>query len=182
MEIIRFCNQCGAETHYQIPEGDHRPRAVCSACQTIFYQNPNMISGTLPLYKGRIMLCKRGIEPRYGFWTLPGGFLENGETLAEGALRETEEEACASVNLVRLLSVISLPRVNQVHCFYLADMLNEEYRTTEESIEIRMFRPEEIPWEQIAFKTVAATLRHYLEHRDKDNIPLLETSILPQSF
>lgn len=178
---MKFCSQCGHEVRQEIPEGDHRVRAVCPACHTIHYENPKIIAGTLPVYQGKILICKRGIEPKLGFWTLPGGFMENGESLSEGALRETEEEACCYPEIKQLLSVVSIPVINQVHCFFLAEMNEPRYETTAESTEIQLIDPEELIWDDIAFKTVKATLKHYLQYRhlDMGSLPLLETSISP---
>jgi len=179
---MKHCSNCGQLISTAIPDGDHRERFVCSYCNSIFYDNPRIITGTLPVYDDKIMICKRGIEPRAKYWTIPGGFMENGESMAAGAARETLEEACAEVNVGQLLSAISLPSVNQVHCFYLAEMNNDYFETTPESIEIKLVEVKDIPWDQIAFKTVEYTLRHYIEHKNNNVIPLLETSIKPRTF
>ncbi|WP_428240435.1 NUDIX hydrolase [Gynuella sp.] len=165
---MKFCSECAAPLIVEVPEGDHRPRHVCPKCSTIHYQNPRIIVGTLPVHQGKIMLCRRGIEPRIDLWTLPGGFMENDESLAEGALRETWEESKARVEIEQLISVISLPIVDQVHCFYLANMPIAEYSTTEESTEIELFAPADIPWQEIAFETVKTTLQHYLDSVQQD--------------
>ncbi len=178
---MKFCSNCGHKVNFEIPQGDHRVRAVCPNCFTIHYENPRLITGTLPVYQGKILLCKRGIEPKAGFWTLPGGFMENEESLAEGALRETWEEACCKPVIQQLLSVVSLPPINQVHCFYLAKMETGEFSITPESIEIQLFEINEIPWEDVAFRTVKATLEHYCQFKDlaPGALPLLETAIYP---
>ena len=179
---MKYCSQCGHKVVLKVPEDDHRFRSVCTHCEHIHYENPRVITGTLPLWQGRILLCKRGIEPRLGFWTLPGGFMENGESMVAGALRETVEEACADVIPQQLLSVISLPAVNQIHCFYLAQMKSAEFATTPESTEIQLFDIDDIPWDNIAFRTVGATLRHYCEHRELAVLPLLDSTIIPKTF
>ena len=179
---MKYCSQCGHKVVKRVPEDDHRMRSVCTHCDHIHYENPRMITGTLPVWQGKILLCKRGIEPRLGYWTLPGGFLENDESLIEGALRETLEEACAEVLPTQLLSIISLPSVNQIHCFYLADMTSPDFAITPESTEIALVDLADIPWDDIAFRTVKKTLEHYCKHRDLDTLPLLDTTITPKHF
>lgn len=179
---MNYCSNCGQNVTVIIPDGDHRERFVCPSCNTIFYENPRIITGTLPIYQGKILICKRGIEPRANYWTVPGGFMENGESMSDGAARETLEEACSRVEVGQLLSAISLPSVNQVHCFFLAEMKDDHFEITPESIEIKLIDIEDIPWDEIAFRTVEYTLRHYIEHRTSKTIPLLETSILPKRY
>ncbi len=162
---INFCSQCGTPTHFRVPEGDSLPRAVCDACGQIHYQNPKLVVGTLPVWEGRILLCRRAIEPRYGLWTLPAGFMENNETMAEAALRETREEACARVELGRLYTLISVPHISQIHAIYEARLLDTDFAAGVETLEIALFSAEQIPWEAIAFRTIALTLRHYLADR-----------------
>ncbi len=150
---------------YEIPSGDNRLRAVCRQCKTIHYQNPKLVIGTLPIWNDgnttKILLCKRAIEPRYGFWTLPAGFMENGESTAQGAMRETQEEAGANIELGPLFSVVDVPYVNQVHLFYRATLLDLEFAPGEESLEVRLFDESQIPWSDLAFQTVASTLKWY---------------------
>ena len=161
---MKFCSECGDKVSFEIPDGDNRPRYVCQSCGTIHYSNPRIITGTLPIAPdGRVLLCKRNIEPRRNYWTLPAGFMENDESTLEGALRETFEESKVSCTEGELLSVISLPQFNQVHLFYKTHMPDFTYSTTPESIEVRLFSENEIPWSQIAFKTVAKTLTYYYE-------------------
>ncbi len=178
---MKYCSACATPVVFSIPDGDNMPRYHCPACKAIHYQNPRLITGTLPVLEGRILLCKRNIEPRWGYWTLPGGFMENGETLQEGAARETWEEACNAPDLGQMLTIINLPEFNQVHVFYLAHMTSPEFSPTPESLEVRLFAVEDIPWDELAFRTVSATLRHYVEHRDQGSIPLLETTIMPRN-
>jgi len=160
---MKFCCECSHSVHYEIPEGDNRKRAVCSNCGTIHYENPRIIAGTLPVYEGKILLCKRAIEPRKGFWTLPAGFMEQGESLEEGAARETFEEAGITVTCGQMLSSISVPFISQVHIFFLANMPSAEHAThTTESLEVKLFDAQSIPWDEIAFPTVKKTLQHYL--------------------
>ena len=157
---IRHCRECGAAVAYRVPDdGDTRERAVCPACGTIHYENP------LPVLGERVLLCKRNIEPRWGKWTLPAGFMELEETTAQGALRETDEEAGAQIALGPLFSLISVPRVGQVHLFYLATLLSEQFHPGHETIEARLFTEAEIPWDEIAFRTVRVTLERYFADR-----------------
>jgi len=175
---MNFCSHCGQPVRFDIPDMDNRPRYLCDQCGTIHYQNPRLITGTLPVAPdGRILLCKRAIEPRLGYWTLPAGFMENGETTVEGALRETEEESRVNGRNPTLLSMISLPEFDQVHVFYRVDMPNFEFDTTPESSVVDLFEVGDIPWEEIAFRTVSATLRHFLEHIEADPVPVLNTAV-----
>lgn len=162
---FKFCSACGHQVEFRIPEGDTRERHVCPSCGTIHYQNPRNVVGTVPIWQDRVLLCKRAIEPRLGFWTLPAGFMEIGETTGEGAARETLEEAGAAVEIGALFSMLNVPHVHQVHIFYLADMRSPEFAAGEESLEVRLFTEPEIPWDDIAFPTVAETLRFYFADR-----------------
>jgi ADP-ribose pyrophosphatase YjhB (NUDIX family) len=164
-EPIRFCRACGSAVSYRIPADDNRERAVCSACGTIHYENPTNVVGTVPVWGDQVLLCKRAIEPRYGLWTLPAGFLELGETTAQGAIRETVEEAGAQIELGALFSVLDVPRVGQVHLFYLATMTSTALDPGSETLEARLFREDEVPWDQIAFRTVRETLRLFFADR-----------------
>ena len=159
---MKYCSQCGHQVSFKVPSGDNRTRAVCDNCHTIHYVNPKIVAGTIPLYEGKVLLCKRAIEPRKGFWTLPAGFMEMEETASEAAIRETLEEAEANVVLERLYSMISVPHIGQVHLFFLAKLENGEFGAGEESLESRLFDEQEIPWRDIAFKTVYKTLKLFL--------------------
>ncbi|MDR3004142.1 MAG: NUDIX hydrolase [Acidovorax sp.] len=162
---IKFCRECGHAVVYRIPDdGDTRERAVCPQCNTIHYENPLNVVGTIPVMPdGRVLLCKRNIEPRWGKWTLPAGFMELNETTAEGAARETDEEAGAQIRMGRLFSLVNVPRVGQVHLFYCADLLSEQFNPGFETIEARLFTEAEIPWEELAFRTVSTTLRQWFD-------------------
>lgn len=164
---MKFCSVCGSTVTLGIPPGDNRERYSCAQCGTIHYQNPNMVLGTVPVMGDRVLLCRRAIEPRYGYWTLPAGFMENGETTMDGALRETHEEAGADIELGPLFSMLDVPHVNQVHVFFLATMRSESLNPGPESLEAQLFREDEIPWDRIAFRTVEQTLRWYFEDRRK---------------
>ena len=158
---MKYCSHCASELTFIIPDGDNRPRFVCPACQTIFYQNPRIVAGTLPVHNGQILLCRRAIEPRRGFWTLPAGFMENGESTEQAALRETWEEAQAVVQLQSLFSMITVPHIDQVHIFFLAVLEKAEFAAGDESLEVALFNEEDIPWNELAFPTVSQTLKRY---------------------
>lgn len=159
---MKYCSLCSANVEWRIPEGDNRHRFICTSCHTIHYQNPRVVAGTLPVYQDKILLCKRAIEPRRGFWTLPAGFMENGESSEEGALRETLEEANAKVSIISLFSMVTVPHIDQVHIFFLAKLDQPEFSSGPESLEVKLFSVDEIPWNELAFPTVYDTLRDYL--------------------
>lgn len=162
---MNFCSNCGHRIALRIPNGDDKPRHVCDDCGTIHYKNPLMVIGAIPEWDDRILLCKRAIEPRLGCWTLPAGFMELGESTGEAALRETLEEANARIELTGLYTMLSVPHVNQVHIFFRARLLDLDFGPGTESLEVALFGESEIPWEQLAFRTVSTTLRHYYEDR-----------------
>ena len=164
--LIRFCNSCGAPVTHRIPEGDTVPRAVCDACGHIQYENPKIVVGSLPIFGERILICRRAIEPRYGLWTLPAGFMENGETAAEGAAREALEEANARVEVGDLYTLYSVAHISQVHMMFRAKLLDENVSPGIESLEVKLVTADEIPWDDLAFQVVRRTLRAYLEDRD----------------
>ena len=160
---MKFCSECAHPVSWSIPVGDNRHRHVCSQCGTIHYENPRIIAGTLPVFEDHVLLCKRAIEPRAGFWTLPAGFMEQGETLEEGAIRETSEEAGIKIKTEQMLTSISVPHISQVHIFFLAHMSSRQHAdATIESSEVKLFKFDDIPWQKIAFPTVSKTLKHYL--------------------
>ena len=163
---IKHCRDCGSTVSYRLPDdGDPRHRAICTACDTVHYENPLNVVGTVPYLDDRVLLCLRNIEPRRGKWTLPAGFMELGETTAQGAARETDEEAGAHFEIEGLFSVLSVPRVGQVHLFYRARLLNERFDPGPETQEARLFTEAEIPWDDIAFRTVRETLLRYFDDR-----------------
>jgi ADP-ribose pyrophosphatase YjhB (NUDIX family) len=168
----RHCKRCGAPVEYRIPAGDNRERATCTACATVFYENPLNVVGTVPAWNEQVLLCRRNIEPRYGLWTLPAGFLELGETTAAGAVRETIEEAGARIELLGLFTVLNVVRVGQVHLFYRAQLLDTVFAPGPESIEARLFAENEVPWDELAFRTVRETLKHWFEDRRRDQFRL----------
>ena len=166
---IKHCRVCGAAVAYRLPDdGDTRQRAVCPACHTVHYDNPLNVVGTVPVWGddgSQVLLCKRNIEPRRGKWTLPAGFMELGETTAEGAARETIEEAGASFEMQALFALMNVVRVGQIHLFYRAKLLSSDFNPGHESMEARLFSESEIPWGEIAFKTVKETLERYFSDR-----------------
>jgi len=175
---LRYCSKCGSDQiDFKVPVGDNIKRYVCSACDSIFYTNPNLIVGTICIKDDQILLCKRNIEPRFGLWTLPAGFMENSETLQEGALRETKEETQASPKIIAPYSAFSLTHISQVHFFYLADLGNESFGPTSESSAVELFDEKDIPWDQIAFPTVTKTLKYYFEDRKNGDFPFREEAL-----
>lgn len=160
---MKYCSECGQPVEQRIPEGDNRHRYVCVSCDTIHYQNPKIVAGTVPVWEGRILLCRRAIEPRYGYWTLPAGFMENAETTVEAAERETREEALANVQIEGLFSIIDVPHINQVHMFYRATLIDGQFGAGEESLESRLFAVDDIPWDELSFPTVRKTLELFLD-------------------
>jgi ADP-ribose pyrophosphatase YjhB (NUDIX family) len=162
---MKFCSHCGQPVTVRIPAGDNRPRHVCTACGAVHYQNPRIVAGCVPEYGGRILLCRRAIEPRRGYWTIPAGFMENGETTQEAARRESVEEAMAEVDIGSLLAVVHVLHADQVHVMFRATLPKPEFGAGEESLEVVLFDEPELPWQDIAFRSVDFALRRYLEDR-----------------
>ena len=149
----------------QVPTGDNRPRHVCTVCAAVHYQNPKIVVGAIPEWQDQILLCRRAIEPRYGFWTLPAGFLERGETTLAGAARETLEEANARIEIGHLYSLFNLPHIDQVYMLFRARLLDLDFGPGEESLEVRLFAETEIPWDELAFPVVRETLNLFFSDR-----------------
>jgi len=168
---MKFCSECAHPVTVAIPEGDNRPRFVCTHCGTIHYQNPKMVVGSIPVWERdgelKVLLCKRAIEPRYGYWTLPAGFMENGETTAAAAGRETEEEAGANIELGGLFSLLNVVHVHQVHLFYLARLVDLDFAPGIESLDVQLFGESEIPWADLAFPTIRTTLELFFADRGR---------------
>jgi len=162
---VKYCSNCGQPVTLLVPEGDHRERHVCTACGIVHYQNPKIVAGCVPEYQGRILLCRRAIEPRLGFWTIPAGFMENGETTQDAARRESIEEALAHVNIGSLLAVVHVLHANQVHIMFRASLEQPEFGVGAESLEVRLYDEADIPWQDIAFRSVDFALRRYLDDR-----------------
>jgi ADP-ribose pyrophosphatase YjhB (NUDIX family) len=158
---IKHCTRCGTAIAYSIPPADNRARALCPACGHIEYENPRNVVGTIPVWNDKVLLCRRAIEPRYGLWTLPAGFMELGETTEQGALRETHEEAGVQIEILGLFAVMNVVRVGQVHMFYRARLLADAWQPGEETLEAKLFAEAEVPWDEIAFRTVREALQRY---------------------
>lgn len=174
---MKYCTWCGASVTLRIPEGDDRERYVCTACEEIHYINPRVIVGCVPVHEGRVLLCKRAIEPRFGYWTLPAGFMENGETSQQGAARETWEEARARVQNMELYRLFDVPHINQVYLFYRCDLVDGAFGVGPESTDSGLFSESEIPWDDIAFPVVKETLREYFEDRPGGKFPVRISAI-----
>ena len=162
---MNYCSNCGAPVTLRVPPGDQRPRHVCDACGTIHYDNPRLVVGCVPEHRGQILLCRRAIEPRLGYWTVPAGFMENGETLQQAAARESYEEALARVEIGSLLAVVHVLHARQVHVFFRATMPAAEFGSGAESLEVELFEPARIPWSDLAFPSTEFALRHYFKDR-----------------
>lgn len=163
---MNFCSHCGsADLSFRVPDGDNRPRFVCVNCGAIHYSNPKIVTGCLPVWGDQVLLCRRSIHPRRGYWNVPSGYLENGETVEEGAAREVWEEALAEVEITGLHAVFSIPHINQIYIHFLGDLKEGRYGVGEESLEVRLFGEEEIPWDEIAFTSSEFTLRRFFRDR-----------------
>ena len=171
---MRYCQHCAGPIEERIPQGDDKLRFCCVQCNVVFYQNPNNIVGTLPIHKNAVLLCKRAIEPRLGKWTLPAGFMENGETTLAGAVRETLEEAGASIQErdCQLYTLFNLPYINQVYFFFITALPTLEFSAGEESLEVALFEEHEIPWDELAFPVITVTLQQYFADRKNGLFPV----------
>ncbi len=166
---MKYCSECGQRVSTAVPAGDNRERFVCRECGTIHYQNPRIVAGCVPEHEGSILLCKRAIEPRVGYWTVPAGFMENGETVAEAAARETLEEAEARVDVGALIAVVDVVTARQVHIFFAATLTDPGFGVGHESLETELFEPGAIPWDDIAFPSVRIALEQFLLNRENGN-------------
>jgi ADP-ribose pyrophosphatase YjhB (NUDIX family) len=176
---MKFCSQCGAPVALRIPEGDTLARFVCDGCHTIHYQNPRMVVGCIVEWEDKVLLCRRAIEPRYGLWTVPAGYMENGETTTQGALRETLEEANARVEIGPLYALYNIPHINQVYILFRAQLLDLGFHAGAETLEARLCAESEIPWDQLAFATVRNTLTHYYNDRRRGEFKFHMGTIAP---
>ncbi len=174
---MNYCSQCGEAVVQAVPSGDDRERHVCPSCETVHYQNPRIITGCLPVYEDSVLLCRRSIEPRRGYWTLPAGFLENGESVEDGARRETLEEARAQVVLDQLYGVYDILHIAQVYMIYRAHLKAPEFGAGAESLETRLFREEEVPWDEMAFPVMRMVLEHFFEDRRRGHFSLKSARI-----
>ncbi len=176
---MKFCSQCGDAVGLSIPEGDNLPRHVCRRCGTIHYLNPKLVVGCIAEWQDRILLCRRSISPRHGLWTLPAGFMENGESTAEAAIRETLEEACARVEIGQAFALVSVPHIKQVHLFYRAQLLDTGFAAGLETLETALFAEEEIPWQELAFQSVTHCLRAYFADRTAGRFVFHDEALRP---
>ncbi len=175
-----FCAQCGHKVDHRIPPDDTRVRAVCPACGHVHYDNPKMVVGTLTTYKGQVLLCKRGIIPAVGKWTLPAGFMECGESVAHGAWRETFEEACAQTRLIEpVYHIVDIPHIGQTHFFFRAELDSPEFDAGDETLEARLFAPDDIPWEDLVFRSAHSVLRTWLADCATSQFPTRHVTLEP---
>jgi ADP-ribose pyrophosphatase YjhB (NUDIX family) len=162
---LNFCSHCGSAVTSKVPAGDHLPRFVCDSCGMIHYKNPLLVLGCVPQWEDKVLLCKRAIEPRLGFWTVPAGFMENGETMQDAAARECHEEAMATVEIGSLLAIVSVTHAGQVHVMFRARLLKPQFAPGPESLEVGLYRESEIPWDDLAFPSGVFTLRQFFADR-----------------
>lgn len=179
---MNYCSACGHSLIQKIPEGDDRIRYVCEHCHTIHYQNPRIVSGSIPVWDGQVLLCRRAIAPRQGYWTLPAGFMENNETMAEAAARETWEEATARIEALQLFSLMDLPHISQVHVFFRAQLTAPEFAAGAESLETALFDEEDVPWSTLAFPTVERTLKYFFQERRQGSFSVHNETVGPISI
>lgn len=162
---MKYCSSCGSPVTHEIPEGDNRHRHICASCDEIHYKNPNIVVGVIAQWQGKIILCRRAIEPRIGFWTMPAGYLEINESTDEGAAREAEEEAGIDVEIGELLTLINIPQIGQVQMIYTGELNSPAFSAGIESLEVQLLSEDEIPWNELAFPTVKIALEHYFADR-----------------
>jgi len=177
---MKYCPACGNNVSSRIPDGDNRKRFICDSCDEIHYQNPKIITGCLPIHADKVLLCRRAIFPRQNYWTLPAGFMENGETSEQGASRETTEEAQANVSIKSLYTLFNLPHISQVYMFYRAELIDLNFSPGIESTDVRLFTESEIPWDTLAFPVIRNTLLHYFRDRKTGIYPIHIEDILIQ--
>lgn len=175
---MKFCSDCGKTVSSKVPAGDNRERFVCDGCEVVHYVNPRVVAGCLPVFENQVLLCQRAIAPRAGYWTLPAGFLENGETIVAGATRETLEEANAEVSNLDLYTVFSLPHISQIYLFYRAELAVPEFSPGFESTEVALFHEQDIPWDELAFPVIRETLEHYFADRDIGIYPVRTQDVI----
>lgn len=178
---MKFCSHCGSRVRIGIPAGDNRERFLCDSCGAIHYQNPKIVAGCIATWEDQVLLCRRAIEPRYGLWTVPAGFMENGETTYQGAIRETAEEANARVAVDDLYITVNLPHVNQVYMLFRGTLLDLDFSAGEESLEVRLFGQNDIPWEDLAFPTVSLALEQFFADRANGSYPVRMADIVRDS-
>ena len=169
---MNYCTQCGARVELKIPDGDNLPRHICISCEYIHYSNPKIVAGCIIEWENKILLCKRAIEPRYGLWTLPAGFMENNETVEQAALRESLEEANANIETIGLYCLFNIPYISQVYIMYRAKLLDMNFHPGAESLEVELFEESQIPWDEIAFPVITETLKRYYDDRKRGEYQL----------
>lgn len=169
---MKFCSNCGRSVSLRVPDGDNRPRYVCDVCATVHYQNPKIVAGCIPVWEDAVLLCRRGIEPRHGLWTLPAGFMENGETTTQAARRETLEEACARVRIDALYAVFNLPHIDQVYMLFRAQLCDCDFAPGAESLEVALFEERAVPWDRLAFPVISEGLRMFFADRAQGSFPV----------
>jgi len=179
---VKYCSTCSKPISWRVPDNDDRERFVCDHCDTIHYQNPRIVVGCLPVWEGRVLLCRRSIHPRKGYWTLPAGFMENAETTLEGARRETWEEARARVSDESLYTIFDLPHISQVYMFFRARLIGPAYAAGPESDEVALFAEADIPWRELAFPVIGETLRRYFEDRATGVFPVHCSTLRPEDW
>lgn len=177
--MIRYCTQCGHSVDQCIPPGDHQVRSICKLCHHIHYENPKMVVGCVAEWQGRILLCKRAIEPRAGYWTLPAGFMENGESTLAAALRETHEEATAHIRAEALFALVDIPHISQVHLFYRGHMVDGSHQPGMESLETALYDEADIPWESLAFRSIRFCLEQYFTDRRRGQFDMHQLELPP---
>lgn len=177
-QMMKFCSKCGTRVTFRVPPGDDRKRFVCDVCHTVHYENPKLVVGCIPRWKDKILLCRRSIEPCYGKWTLPAGYMENGETVSEGARREAFEEAGITVDILSLYGLYNLPFINEVYLIFVAQMVDSSFSPGSESLDVRLFDKSDIPWNDLAFTAVHKILLQYLEDSPQRSFPFHMRDIL----
>ena len=178
MPEIKFCNMCGAAVQYQQPEGDNAQRAVCTQCQHIQYENPKIVNACIIEHEGKILLGKRTIPPREGFWNVPAGFMENGESTRAGAIREVREEVCAEIADMQLFGVYNIIQRNQVHVYFRGHLKGTHFAAGAETSEVKLFAPQEIPWDRIAFPVGITAMKRYVEEMKTGEFSIIEDDII----
>jgi len=169
---MKYCSVCGNQVRIGVPEGDNRQRHICEQCGTIHYHNPKVVAGCIAHWDDKVLLCRRAIEPRHGLWTVPAGFMENGETTYEGAIRETLEEANARVAIDDLYVTVNLPHINQVYMLFRGRLLDLDFSAGEETLEAALMAEKQMPWQQMAFPTVTEALKLYFSDRASGRFPV----------
>lgn len=173
----QFCSKCGEQSlHYKKPIGDTHIRIVCETCNNIIYQNPKIVTGSVCSYEDKILLCKRAIDPQKGLWTLPAGYLENNESTEDGAIREAYEEAYAKIEIINLLAIYSLKHISQIQIIYEAKLISSNIKPGIESLDVGLFKWDEIPWSSLAFESVEWALKNFKERQNLNTFIVFNNS------